>query len=125
MPHTFAFIDLHSWGGVGNGANYMNYYQIHAISGLSVNLLDIPKRKNRDGLLSIVDDTILLTFSPDEKELIKGDYTNYNNLAPVTVGGAPYVFSDNDRNLISPMEDHLEPISDVRLLERGHYLITV
>ena len=102
----------------------MNYYQIHVIRGSSVNLLDIPKRRKRDGILSIIDGNILLTFSPDEIELIKGVYTDYNNLAPVTVGGAPYVFSDNNRNLISPMEDHVKPISDISLLERGYYLIT-
>lgn len=102
----------------------MNYYQIHVISGSSVNLLDIPKRRKRDGILSIINGNTLLTFSPDEIESIKGVYTDYNNLAPVTVGGAPYVFSDNNRNLISPMEDHLKPISDISLLERGYYLIT-
>lgn len=109
---------------MGNGANYMNFYQIHVINGILVNLLDISKRIKRDGSLSIVDGNVLLTFSPDEIESIKGVYTDYNNLAPVTVGGAPYVFSDNNRNLISPMEDHLKPISDISLLERGYYLIT-
>lgn len=89
-----------------------------------VNLLDISKRIKRDGSLSIVDGNVLLTFSPNEIEVIKGIYTDYNNLAPVTVGGAPYIFSNRCQGLISPMEDYIAPISDICLLERGHYLVT-
>ncbi len=103
----------------------MKFYQILDITGQNVIVLDFNLRKNSAGKLIInAQHQIELQTSPNASEIILGVHKDSNDLAPITVGGVPFVFADDKRIKLCPMEERIEQVYDIKALKEGNYLIT-
>ena len=103
----------------------MKFYQIHVIEGQNVNVLDFCNRRICNGVISINgNNEIELRLNQNEPEIILGVHKDSNDLAPITVGGVPFVFADDQRIKLCPMEERIETVHDINALKEGNYLIT-
>lgn len=105
----------------------MSFYQIHGIERHQVDLLDICAKKKVSASLSDDNQRILLNLSNDSIETIKGVHKCHCDLAPISVGGRPYVYASGKQDkfgLICPIEEQLEMVETINDLEIGDFLIT-
>lgn len=103
----------------------MKFYQIHVVNGNNVQILDINERNKRNGTLSVnANNEVILSFQKNQHEQVIGVYKHPNNIAPVSVGGMPYVFADENKVLICPLEEEMEGVIEINSLIEGYYLIT-
>ena len=123
-PHFFCATNTILGAGVDTSKN-MKFYQIHVIEGQNVNVLDFCNRRICNGVISINgNNEIELRLNQNEPEIILGVHKDSNDLAPITVGGVPFVFADDQRIKLCPMEERIETVHDINALKEGNYLIT-
>ena len=103
----------------------MKCYQIHDINGENVHLLNLSAKTKCNGVLLVKGNNVQISINSQKyPETIKGVFQDPNDLAPISVGGVPFVYTDRQLGLVCPMEDVMKSISDYHTLKVGDYLIT-